>query len=84
MQGAATQAMPVRIVEERQLADEAPARRRAPSGRGPQARTPAVNLARSAFGGWESWLCCSLGEYRRGYAPHSRRASGPGGQQQNA
>ena len=43
------------------------ARRRAPSGCGPQAR----------------WLCCSLGEYHCGYAPRSRRASGPGGQQQS-
>ena len=45
-----------------------PARRRAPSGCGPQAR----------------WLCCSLLTYGPGIARRSRLASGPGGQQQNA
>ena len=44
-----------------------PARRRAPSGCGPQAR----------------WLCCSLLTYGPGIARRSRLASGPGGLQQN-
>ncbi|PYV38334.1 MAG: short-chain dehydrogenase [Acidobacteria bacterium] len=44
-----------------------PARRRAPSGCGPQAR----------------WLCCSLLTYGLGIARRSRLASGPGGLQQN-
>ena len=44
-----------------------PARRRAPSGCGPQAR----------------WLCCSLLTYHPGYARRSRLASGPGGLQQS-
>ncbi|HYK89101.1 MAG TPA: hypothetical protein VE398_10045, partial [Acidobacteriota bacterium] len=44
-----------------------PARRRALSGCGPQAR----------------WLCCSLLTYPPGIARRSRLASGPGGLQQN-
>jgi hypothetical protein len=44
-----------------------PARRRAPSGCGPQAR----------------WLCCSLLTYGPGIARRSRLASGPGGLQPN-
>jgi hypothetical protein len=43
------------------------ARRRAPSGCGPQAR----------------WLCCALLTYHPGYARRARLANGPGGQQQS-
>ena len=43
MQGAATQAMPVRIVEERQRR-RMPARRRAPMGCGPQAAAKVQTL----------------------------------------
>ena len=66
MQGAATQAMPLRIVEERQ-------RSRCPPAAAPlraAARRPAGFVARSL--------------QTKEYARRSRRASGPGGQQQSA
>ena len=56
MRGAATQAMPVCIVEERQ------------QGRRPPAAAPLRAAARRPAGPQARWLCCSLLTYRSGAA----------------